>query len=142
MTTKKSTLFSSKAIKLLVTVIVIAGLIGGGFFTYSRITSSQTTSTDETPLQTAKATVGDLTLYANGTGTTMPAEESNFGFNTSGQVSEIFVTIGDPVEAGQVLAQLDDAEAQIDLAEAQEAMNALTSDAARKTNPGRGAVQF
>jgi HlyD family secretion protein len=133
MTTKKSTLFSSKAIKLLVTVIVIVGLIGGGYFTYSRITSSQTTSTDETPLQTAKATVGDLILYANGTGTTMPVEESNFGFNTSGQVSEIFVKIGDPVEAGQVLAQLDDTEAQIDLAEAQEAMNALTSDAARAT---------
>lgn len=133
MTTKKSTLFSSKAIKLLVTVIVIAGLIGGGYFTYSRITSSQTTSTDETPLQTAKATVGDLILYANGTGTTMPAEESNFGFNTSGQVSEIYVTIGDQVEAGQVLAQLDDTEPQIDLAEAQEAMNALTSDAARAT---------
>lgn len=133
MTTKKSTLFSSKAIKLLVTVIVIAGLIGGGYFTYSRITSSQTTSTDETPLQTAKATVGDLILYANGTGTTMPAEESNFGFNTSGQVSEIYVTIGDQVKAGQVLAQLDDTEPQIDLAEAQEAMNALTSDAARAT---------
>jgi len=133
MTTKKSTLFSSKAIKLLVTVIVTAGLIGGGYFTYSRITSSQTTSTDETPLQTAKATVGDLILYANGTGTTMPAEESNFGFNTSGQVSEIYVTIGDQVEAGQVLAQLDDTEPQIDLAEAQEAMNALTSDAARAT---------
>ncbi len=129
MTTKESTLFSSKAIKLLVTVIVI----GGGYFTYSRITSSPTTSTDETPLQTARATVGDLILYANGTGTTMAAEESNFGFNTSGQVSEIYVKIGDQVEAGQVLAQLDDAEAQIDLAEAQEAMNALTSDAARAT---------
>lgn len=132
MTTKKSTLFSSKAIKLLVTVIVIAGLIGG-YVTYSRITSSQTTSTDETPLQTAKATVGDLVLYANGTGTTMPAEESNFGFNTSGQVTDIYVKIGDPVEAGDVLAQLDDTEPQIELAKAQEAMNVLTSAAALAT---------
>ena len=133
MTTKKSTLFSSKAIKLLVTVIVIVGLIGGGYFTYSRITSSQTTSMYESPLQTAKATVGNLILYDNGTGTTMPAEESNFGFNTSGQVSEIYVTIGDQVEAGQVLAQLDDTEPQIELAKAQEAMNVLTSAAALAT---------
>lgn len=120
-------------LKILTAVILIAGLISGGYFAYSRMTSSQTTSAEETPLQTAKATVGDLVLYANGTGTVMPAEESSFGFNASGQVSEIYVKIGDPVETGQVLAQLDDTEAQIQLAEAQEAMNALTSAAALAT---------
>src|SRR5688572_15650210 len=133
MTTKKSTLFSNKAIKLLLTVIVITGLTGSGYFAYSRITSSQTATAGETPLQTAKAAVGDLVLYANGTGTVMPAEESTFGFNTSRQVSEIYVQIGDQVEAGQLLAQLDDTDAQIELAEAQEAMNALTSAAALAT---------
>lgn len=134
MTTKKSTLFSNKkAIKVLVTIILITGLIGGGYFVYSRMTLSQSTITEETPLQTAKATTGDLVLYANGTGTTIPAEESSFGFSTTGQVSEILVKIGDQVEAGDLLAQLDDTEAQIELAEAQEAMNALTSDAALAT---------
>jgi HlyD family secretion protein len=43
------------------------------------------------------------------------------------------VKIGDQVEAGDVLAQLDDTDAQIQLAEAQEAMNALTSDSALAT---------
>ena len=133
MTTKKSNLFSNKAIKLFTAVVLIAGLLGGGYFVYSRMTLSQSTTTEETPVQTAKATTGDLVLYANGTGTTIPAEESSFGFSTTGQVSEIFVKIGDPVEAGDVLAQLDDTEAQIELAEAQEAMNALTSDAALAT---------
>jgi HlyD family secretion protein len=133
MTSKKSNLLSNRAIKLFTAVILIAGLLGGGYLAYSRITSSQTTSAEETPLQTAKATTGDLVLYANGTGTTIPAEESSFGFSTTGQVSEIFVKIGDPVEAGDVLAQLDDTDAQIELAEAQEAMNALTSAAALAT---------
>ena len=133
MTTKKTNSFSNKAIKILAFLILIVGLISGGYLAYSRITSSQTTSAEETPLQTAKATTGDLVLYANGTGTTIPAEESSFGFSTTGQVSEIFAKIGDPVEAGDVLAQLDDTEAQIELAEAQEAMNVLTSAAALAT---------
>ena len=128
MTTKKSNLFSNKSAKIVSAVILLAVLIGGGFYTYSRFTAKRAANTaNETPLQTAKATKGNLVLYANGTGAAMPAEESSFGFNTSGQVSEINVKIGDEVEAGQVLAQLDDTDAKIKLAEAQEAMNKLTS---------------
>ena len=98
-TLQKSKLLSNKAIKIVAAVILLAALIGGGFYTYSRFTSKSATNTaNETPLQTAKATNGNLVLYANGTGTLMPAEESTFGFNTSGQVSEINIKIGDHVE--------------------------------------------
>jgi HlyD family secretion protein len=115
-------------------VILVAVLIGGCFYAYSRIRSSRIASTvNETVLQTAKATKGNLVLYADGTGTVMPAEESTFGFNTSGQVSEVDVKVGDRVEAGQVLAQLDDTDAKIALDRAQEAMNQLTSPAAIAT---------
>jgi HlyD family secretion protein len=119
--------------KLLIVILVIAGLITGGYFLYGRVFSSQTSTAEETPLQTAKATKGDLILYANGTGTVVPAAESSFGFNTSGQIKEISVKVGDTVEAGQVLARVDDTDAKIELAEAQEAMNALTSAAATAT---------
>lgn len=132
-TNQKSKFLSNKAVKVVAAVILLVGLIGGGVFAYSRITASQTSTAEETPLQTAKATVGDLTLYANGTGTIIPAAESSFGFNTTGQISEIYAEVGDRVEAGQVLAQLDDTEARIELAEAQEAMNKLTSAAAIAT---------
>jgi len=122
-----------RRLKILAAIIVSAGLIGGGYFAYLRTTFSQTTTTEETSLQTAKATRGDLTLFANGTGTVIPAAETSLGFNSSGQVREIDVKVGDQVEAGQVLAQLDDTDTQIQLAEAQEAMNALTSAAAIAT---------
>lgn len=115
-------------------IILLAGLIGAGYFATSRLTSQNSTSTaDETPLQTAKATVGDLVLFAGGTGTIVPAAEASLGFGTRGQVSEITVRVGDRVEAGQILAQLDDAEAQVQLAEAQAALNQLTSAAALAT---------
>jgi HlyD family secretion protein len=116
--------------KLVTIILVVAGLITGGYFLYGRVFASQASMAEEIPLQTAEATNGDLILYANGTGTVMPSAESSFGFNTNGQVSEIFVKVGDVVEPGQVLAQLEDTDAKIALAEAQEAMNALTSASA------------
>ena len=127
-------LLGNKVIKIAATVILLAALLGGGIYTYSSIAAKNAANTaNETPLQTAKATKGNLVLYANGTGTVMPAEETTFGFNTSGQVSQIDVKVGDQVKAGQVLAQLDDTDTRIKFAEAQEAMNKLTSTAAMAT---------
>jgi HlyD family secretion protein len=119
--------------KLFIVILIPVGLIAGGYFLYRRVFVLQTSTAEETHLQTAKATKGDLILYANGTGTVIPANESSFGFNTNGQVSEINVKVGGTVEAGQVLAQLGDTDAKIELAEAQEAMNALTSASAIAT---------
>ena len=130
-TIQKSKFLSNTAVKAVTTVILLAALFVGGFYAYSRFTSrSAASTTNETPLQTAKATKGNLVLYANGTGTIMPAQETTFGFNTTGQVSAIDVKVGDHVKAGQVLAQLDDTNAKIALAEAQQAMDKLTSTAA------------
>jgi HlyD family secretion protein len=130
MTTKKSNKFPKTAIRIATAIAVLAGLIAGGYFIYMRYFSTQASATEETPLQTAKATKGNLVLYASGTGTIIPQEESALGFNTSGQVKEISVKVGDTVEAGQALAQLDDSDAQVKLTEAQEAMDALTNAAA------------
>src|SRR6185503_11292044 len=98
-----------------------------------RFNASKTSTAEEAALQTARATIGDLALYADGTGTVIPAAESSFGFSGSGQVSQINVQVGDQVRAGQVLAQLDDTDAEIQLAQAQETVNALTSPAAIAT---------
>lgn len=125
---KKSNLF-----KISVAVLILAVLLAGGMLSYQRFFSPQIAATEGAPLQTAEATKGDLILYANGTGTIIPATESGFGFNTTGHVKELYVEVGDTVEAGQVLAQLDDTQATIELAEAQDAMHALTSAAAIAT---------
>lgn len=127
-------LLRRKAVKMVIAIMLLAVLIGGGFYAYSRFNAKRTTNTaTATPLQTAKAAKGELVLYANGTGTVMPAQETTFGFNTTGQVSAIDVRVGDHVEAGQVIAELDNTEATIALTEAQEAMNKLTSPAAIAT---------
>jgi len=129
-TTQKSKPSSNTSIRRIIMVIVFVILIGGGGYFYLRTSSQKPAITSSgNSLQTAKATVGNLVLFAAGTGTVSPGAESSIGFNTNGHVSEIDVHIGDHVEAGQILAQLDNTYANINLAQAQDAMNKLTSAA-------------
>jgi HlyD family secretion protein len=133
-TTQKSNRSSKRRTRRSAFILLLAIVLGGSGYLYLRFTSGGTTeTTTRGTLQTAKATTGNLVLFANGTGTVSPAAESSFGFNASGQVKEINVSVGDKVEAGQVLAQLNDSNAKIELAQAQEAMDALTSDSAIAT---------
>jgi HlyD family secretion protein len=62
---------------------------------------------------------GDITITAGGAGNLLPAAEVSLGFRTGGVLAEVAVKAGDSVEAGQVLARLDDADAraQVDQAE-------------------------
>ena len=124
---------SRKIIWRIVIVALVVALVGGGYFYVQSRRLGTTNTLNNKPLQTAKAITGDLVLFANGTGTIAPAAESSFGFTASGQVSEIDVQIGDQVQAGQVLAHLDDTYAKINLAQAQAAMDKLTSTAALAT---------
>ena len=130
-TTQKSKFLSRTSIRRIGLVIAMAILLGG--YIFLRGNSQKTAAPQASSLQTAKATVGNLVLFADGSGTIRPAAESNLSFNTSGQVSSITVKIGDHVDAGQVLAQLDDTDARISLAQAQDAMNKLTSAASIAT---------
>src|ERR1051325_84626 len=133
MATKKTKSLSKLFIRP-VMIVALAILIASGGYLYLRLTSQkQTNSANVSLLQTTRATVGNLVLLASGTGTIQPVRESNLGFTTSGQVSQINVKVGDHVEAGQVLAQLDETDAKIKLAQAQQALNKLTSPAAIAT---------
>src|SRR5690349_1970262 len=131
--TKKTKLSSKIRIRPIMIVSLAILLAGGGYLYWRGISQKKANTANVSLLQTAKAIVGNLVLFASGTGTIQPASESNLSFTASGQVSGINVKIGDQVKTGQVLAQLDDTDAKIKLAEAQEAMNKLTSSAAIAT---------
>ena len=57
-------------------------------------------------MQTAVARQGDLTIFASGAGQVIPASEIGLGFDESGTLLFLDVVVGDKVEAGDVLAQL------------------------------------
>ena len=108
-----------------IAVLVIAG---GAAFYYVQSTKASTT-TEETPVQTAIALRGSIVLYANGTGTLAPANAASFGFGTSGQITELSVKIGDTVEAGQVIGQIDNSDVLAAYKQAKRTLDDLTTPA-------------
>ncbi len=114
-------------------IVLLLGAAGTyGYFTWFAPAADTAAAAAET-VQTARVRQGDLILYATGTGTLVPAAEATFGFQVSGQVAEILVGVGDKVEAGQVLAKLDDTDALSSLASAQRDLLELTSPVAVAT---------
>lgn len=123
MASKSSSSTSRKTNWILITAAILTTF---GWYYYSKTNSTkQTTNTQQA--QTAVATRGSLTLSASGSGTLVAQTDASFGFETSGQVTQLYVKIGDRVEAGKVLAQLDDTLAQMKYVEAQQALQELYS---------------
>jgi len=115
---------SRKNLLFLIPVVVLAGI---GAVAYFGASASAAAGDSEEELQTATARRGDLFLVATGTGTLIPATEVDLGFDTSGELAQILVEVGDDVEAGQVLARLDPTSAETALAEVEAALREMTS---------------
>jgi HlyD family secretion protein len=113
-------------------IIVIALLITAGWYYYDQ-TNASTQSTSSAEVQTEVVRRGDLTLSASGTGTLVAQTDASFGFETNGQVTHVYLKVGDEVEAGRVLAQLDNTLAQMQYVEAQQDLEELYSAASIAT---------
>jgi multidrug efflux pump subunit AcrA (membrane-fusion protein) len=109
-------------------ILAVAVLAGAGGFTYYRMFhNNPIEQTDENELQTATVRSGDLVIYASGYGTLVTAAEASFGFGTSRQVKGILVSVGDVVEAGQLLAELDNTTQELEYIQAKRELAELTS---------------
>ncbi len=120
-----------KAIWAAAVVILLAA--GGGAYVYYQSTQAATETISESEMQTAVATRGDLIIYASGTGTLISSNESDLAFHIAGEVIEVLAKVGDTVEAGRVLAQIDDSDAQTTHVQANRTYLELTSPSAVAT---------
>jgi RND family efflux transporter MFP subunit len=85
----------------------------------------------ESALQTAAVRQGELTLTATGSGTlTAPEEQLGFSDNGDMQVAGVYVNAGDLVQKGDVLAEVDSAQAQTDFDSARQNYLDLTGSSA------------
>lgn len=90
------------------------------------------TAADEEPeVQTTRVRRGNITISATGAGTVIPAEELTLSFQSGGILAELLVDVGDRVQAGDVLARIDDTEARQSVANAELQL----AQASLQTNP-------
>ncbi len=122
-----SRLSKKAALGITAALLIVAA---GGFAYYKLVYLPAQSVTTTASLQTTQIRQGDLVIYASGTGTLTSANENDLAFSTGGKVTEINVSVGEKVGAGDLLAKVDDTSAEIAYAQARRAYAELTSPAA------------
>lgn len=128
----------TKRIWIFVAVFALATAGAAGYYLWGR-EQKTAVQAETTTYQTAQVRQGSLVISATGSGTLVAGKEANLSFSTSGTVAAVNVSVGDTVQTGDVLAELD-AEAlaslqstveaaQLDLLQAQQALDDLTGNA-------------
>jgi HlyD family secretion protein len=106
------------AVVVVVVLVALAAFGGGGWYYYTHYVQAQTTSGEE-ELYTTTVRRGTLTIAASGTGTLVPKSEVELSFSSGGLLTEVLVAVGDKVQAGDVLARVDNTDAQGQVADAE-----------------------
>lgn len=101
--------------------LVAAALAG---FVVAGVTSVFSSATASSAPRTVRAQLSDVSASVSATGNVSSAQSQNVDFATGGTVTEIDVTGGQAVSAGQVLAKLDPGPAQAALTAAEDSLQA------------------
>ena len=109
---------------LILSLAALALIVGGGIYYYR---STHQPITARKTVLTSTIGSGDIILTATGLGTLVPQQEVSFGFKNGGQVSEVLVSLGQQVQAGQVLARLDNNLLELKYQEAEGNVAALST---------------
>jgi len=123
-----------------IVIVVLLAAAAGGYY-YYRQTTTTAAAASTTPLQTATVKRGSLVISASGTGSVISGSEAQLGFEYSGLLAQLNVSVGDQVSEGEVLAvsaPSDDAatlqskltSARLAVLQAQQNLDDLTSSVA------------
>jgi HlyD family secretion protein len=114
-------------------VLVVLAAIAAGSFLFVR--SRARAATASTPVQTVTVTEGRIEVTIGASGNVAASQEANLSFGASGTVSQVSVTAGQQVKAGQVLAQLDTTNLQLQVQNAQAALDAAQANLQQAQQP-------
>ena len=99
-----------KQLRTALILVLILALAGGGIFALYRFLFNSGGELGE--IYSAEAYIGSIEQRAAGSGTAKAKETAAITLTAGGTVSEVFVTAGDVVAAGQPLYTIDSQEAQ------------------------------
>lgn len=112
--------------------LIMVGLVLIGLTACTVVDSAEVEPAAAEEVQTSVVRRGDITISATGAGTIIPTTDVSLGFSSGGMLAELRVKVGDEVQAGDVLAVLEDNDARqaVTQAELQLAQAELQTDAA------------
>ncbi len=105
--------------------IALLIVFSGVFYYYD----TKQSANEKNVVETSTIGTGNIILSGTGLGTLLPSQEVSFGFKNGGQVSEVLVSLGEKVEAGQVLARLGSTTLELQYKQAEGNLAALYSPA-------------
>jgi len=110
---------------MLWSVLALVLMAGGiGYYYYNKLQASRNSAVT---VATTTVGTGDIVLIATGPGTLIPNQNVSFGFKNSGRVSKVLAKLGDKVNAGQVLARLENGTISLQYKQADANLAALSS---------------
>ena len=104
--------------RLLITIIVIVAVGAAGWFGFQRFQERRAALAEVPSYETVTVERGSISSTVSATGSIEPEAEVSLSFRASGRVEQVLVAVGQPVEAGQLLAQLDVTDALLALEQA------------------------
>lgn len=96
-----------KLLRWLVILLTLGAIAGGGYLIYQNYTASQNRESRRR-VRTVKVERASLPITVSANGTIQPEMLINVSPKTAGRLKQLLVKQGDRVEAGQVLAYMDD----------------------------------
>lgn len=115
----------SKCIRVIIAAGLIILLVGGSVFAVIR---SRNTGTEDTIPTTAVVTYGDIGTYIEGSGETAARNTEELGLGLEGKISQVLVSEGDEVHAGDPLVVVDPTGIREQLTAAQAEFTAAQSE--------------
>jgi HlyD family secretion protein len=105
-----------------IVLVAVAGAAAGGYWVYQQRTAEAERLTALAALRTETVARADIVARVSATGSVLPEQQTHLVFLTPGTVAEVLVETGDVVEAGQVLARLDNTQQRLALQQARDAL--------------------
>ncbi len=105
----------------LVAVLLLAAAAGGWWW-WQEQQAAQARLAEQANVRTEVLARGNLAALVSATGSLQPNRTANLAFLVPGTVAEVLVVAGDVVTAGQPLARLDDANLQLSIRQAEDAL--------------------
>jgi HlyD family secretion protein len=112
----KGSVFHKKAFWI---ILIVLALAAGGGYAYYAFVYRPGQASPEPVITTTQVRQGDVVISVSGSGTLVATSEATLGFEKSGYLEEVYVTVGDRVEEGDVLATMETDELELAIIEAE-----------------------